>query len=106
MSLVIVFSSGTMLDAADCFFVSSGTMFNATDCRIVPLNEIKNFSNSEISRFGKESGFNIEKSEELLQSIADALWGDGADTEWSSDTIQAIAEALESQRPDLCAARI
>jgi hypothetical protein len=46
------------------------------------------------------------KSEQLLQSIADALWGAGADTEWNSDTIQAIADAILTERPDLPAARV
>lgn len=44
---------------------------------------------------------NADKNEQLLNAIADALWGDGADTPWSSDTIQAIAEAIELERPDL-----
>lgn len=46
-----------------------------------------------------------DPSESLLNSIADALWGDGADTEWSADTVQAIADAILLQRPDLYEAR-
>ena len=41
------------------------------------------------------------QSEQLLQSIAEALWGDGADTPWSADTLQAIADAIDTERPDL-----
>lgn len=44
-------------------------------------------------------------SEQLLQSIADALWGEDADKEWSPDTLDAIAEAIIVQRPDLYQAR-
>ena len=51
-------------------------------------------------------GVSATGSEQLLQAIADSLWGDGADTEWNADTIQAIAEAIKVERPDLIAARI
>lgn len=37
----------------------------------------------------------------LVLCIADALWGDGADTQWSADTLEAIAEAFRQYRPDL-----
>ena len=43
----------------------------------------------------------MNKNEQLLRAIADALWGDDADTEWNSDTIQAIADAIQTERPDL-----
>ena len=36
-----------------------------------------------------------------LRGIADALWGDGADTEWNSDTLDAIADVIRTFRPDL-----
>jgi len=45
-------------------------------------------------------------SEDLLQSIADALWGDGDDTTWCADTLDAIADAIDTIRPDLKAARL
>lgn len=48
---------------------------------------------------------NPNLNEALLASIADALWGDGADTEWSPDTLDAIADAIMLQRPDLYEAR-
>lgn len=56
-----------------------------------------------LGRDGKE--IDIERSEQLLQAIADALWADGADTPWTPDTLGAIAEAIELQRPDLKASR-
>lgn len=92
---------------------STGTMLVASSCYLVPdeaftpegWEDIENFSDSEIARIGKENGVSVFKSEQLLQSIAAALWRDGADTEWDSDTIQAIADAIQSERPDLLAAR-
>ena len=42
-----------------------------------------------------------EVNEQLLQSIADALWGEDADQQWSPDTLDAIADAIINQRPDL-----
>ena len=93
---------------------STGTMLLASSCYLVPdeaftpeeWDQIENFSDSEIARIGRENGVSVEKSEQLLQAIADALWGDGADTEWDSETIQAIADAINTERPDLPAARI
>ena len=93
---------------------STGTMLPAHHCYLVPdeaftedeWEDITNSSDSEIARIGKENGVSVAKSEQLLQSIADALWGAGADTEWNSDTIQAIADAIQSERPDLPAARV
>jgi hypothetical protein len=93
---------------------STGTVLAAHHCYLVPDEaftedewaQIDDFSDSEIARIGKEHGVSVTTSEQLLQSIADALWGDGADSEWSSDTIQAIADAIQSERPDLPAARV
>jgi hypothetical protein len=96
---LIIDSMGTMLVAASCYLVPDEA-FTEDE-----WDDITNFSDSEIARIGKENGVSIAKSEQLLQSIADALWGAGADTEWNSDTIQAIADAIHSQRPDLPAAR-
>jgi hypothetical protein len=93
---------------------STGTMLAAHHCYLVPDEaftedewaEIDNFSDSEIARIGKENGVAVGQSEQLLQAIADALWGEGADTEWDSETLQAIADAIQAERPDLPAARI
>jgi hypothetical protein len=46
-----------------------------------------------------------ERSEQLIQSIADALWGDDADTEWNADTLDAIADAIRLMRPELITSR-
>jgi hypothetical protein len=92
---------------------STGTMLAADSCYLVPDEaftedewaQIDDFSDSEIARIGKENGICVTTSERLLQAIAAALWRDGDDTEWDSDTIQAIADAIQSERPDLPAAR-
>lgn len=43
----------------------------------------------------------MDRNEQLLQAIADALWEEGEDTPWDPDTIQAIADAIQTERPDL-----
>lgn len=48
-----------------------------------------------------DDGDEVNKSEQLLQAIADALWGEDADKEWNADTLDAIAEAIMNVRPDL-----
>jgi hypothetical protein len=95
MTLLIDCSTGAVLSADTCCLIPDGA-FTSDE-----WEQIENFSNSEISRIGLDNGVCIDSSEQLLQSIADALWGEGADTEWNSDTIQAIADALHLQRPDL-----
>jgi hypothetical protein len=93
---------------------STGTMLFAESCYLVPDEafteeewyNIDNFPDSEIARIGKENGVLVLKTEQLLQAIADALWGEGADTPWCPDTIQAIADAIQQERPDLVASRI
>ena len=92
---------------------STGTMLLASSCYLVPDEaftedewaQIDDFSDSEIARIGKDNGVSVYQSEQLLQSIADALWGEGADSEWSADTTQAIADTIHALRPDLPAAR-
>jgi len=96
---LIIDSTGTMLDAVSTYLVPDEA-FTPEE-----WDDIENFSDSEIARIGKENGVSVAKSEQLLQAIADALWGAGADTEWNSDTIQAIADAVLTERPDLPAAR-
>lgn len=98
--LIIDSASGTMLSAFRCYLVPD-EVFTGDEWA-----QIGDFSDSEIARIGKENGVAVGQSEQLLQAIADALWGDGADTEWDSETIQAIAEAIQAERPDLPAARI
>lgn len=100
MALVICAQTGTMLTAENAYVVPDET-FTPDE-----WESIENFSDSEIARIGKENGFSVNTNEQLLQAIADALWGEGSDTPWNSDTIQAVADALQLQRPDLLAARI
>jgi hypothetical protein len=97
---LIIDSTGTMLPAASCYLVPDEA-FTPEE-----WDQIENFSDSEIARIGRENGVSVERSEQLLQAIADALWGDGADTEWNSDTASAIAEAILAERPDLPASRV
>jgi hypothetical protein len=99
MTLIIDSASGTMLAAHYCYLVPDEAFTQEEWYRI------EDFSDSEIAHIGKTHGVSVTASEQLLQAIADALWGEGADTEWNSDTIQAIADAIHSQRPDLPAAR-
>jgi hypothetical protein len=99
MALIIDTSTGTMLTAETCVIVPDEAFTEEE------WNDIENFSDSEISRIGRENGVPVSESEQLLQSIADALWGEGADTHWNADTIQAVADAIQSQRPDLVGAR-
>lgn len=97
---LIIDSGGTMLPAHTAYFVPDEAFTDEE------WKDIDNFSDSEIARIGEENGIAVEKTELLLQSIADALWGEGCDTPWSADTTQAIADAIQLQRPDLIAARI
>jgi hypothetical protein len=95
MALIIDSSTGTVLTAQSCYFLSDDTFTEEE------WEQIDDFSDSEISRIGKENGVNVEKSEGLLQSISEALWGEDADKEWNADTLDAIADAIRRERPDL-----
>ena len=95
MSLIIDSTSGTMLLSHHCYLVPDEA-FTEDE-----WEQIENFSDTEIGRIGRENGVAVERSEQLLQAIADALWGEGADTEWDSETTSAIAEAIRTERPDL-----
>jgi len=98
--MLVIDNTGTMLDAATAYIVPSEAFTEEE------WDEIENFSDSEIARIGKENGVSVEAQEHLLQAIADALWGEGADTQWNTDTIEAIAEAIQTERPDLQASRV
>lgn len=100
MTIIIDSSTGTMLTAHTCYLVPNEAFTESE------WEDIESFSDSEIARIGRENGFSIDTSEQLLQAVADVLWGEGADTEWNSDTLQAIADALQVRRPDLLASRI
>lgn len=104
----------------DC---TTGTFFNAVhavliDCDQLSTAELQSLEDgSDLDRvdLAESVGQDLEQwsspnamsqSEQLLQALADALWGDGADTEWCPDTVQAIADAIQAERPDLVTARI
>ena len=96
---LIIDSTGTVLAAHHCYLVPDEAFTQDEWYRM------EDFSDSELARIGEEHGVSVTKSEQLLQSIAHALWGAGADSEWSADTTQAIADAIHALRPDLPAAR-
>jgi len=50
-------------------------------------------------------GWRPSLAEDLLGSIADALWGESPGQEWDADTLDAIADAVLTQRPDLAQRR-
>ena len=89
--------------------ISTGTVLTAEHCRLVHNDKIREsewnrfdeLSDEESARIGRERGQRITLDDQLVESIADALWGDGADTEWGSDTIDAIADVIRTLRPDL-----
>jgi len=100
MSLIIDSSTGTIVTAHTCYLLSDEAF---TDSQ---WDQIEDLSDSEIAHVGREMGVAVERSEQLLQAIADALWGGGSDTEWDADTLQAIADAVQTERPDLVNARV
>jgi hypothetical protein len=95
MALIIDSSTGTVLTAQSCYFLPDDTFTEEE------WEQIDDFSDSEMGRIGKENGVNVEKSEGLLQSISEALWGEDSDKECSADTLDAIADAIRRERPDL-----
>ena len=85
--------------------ISTGTVLTAEHCRLVhnsdlsesEWEELDNMTDSETGEIARERGRRISLDDQLAESIADALWGDGADT----DTLDAIADAIRTLRPDL-----
>lgn len=53
-----------------------------------------------------DDGEEANKNAQLLESIADALWGKDADKDWSMDTLDAIVDAIMNQRVDLYNSRV
>lgn len=100
MSVIIIdTSTGTMLTAETCYLVPDESFTDEE------WDDIENLSDSEICRIGRENGLKVEITEQLVQAVADALWGEDADTEWCPDTLEAIADAIQNLRPDLYASR-
>jgi len=89
--------------------ISTGTVLTAEHCRLVhnsdlsssEWEELDTMSDSETGELARERGRRITLDDQLVESIADALWGEDADTEWNSDTLNAIADAIRTLRPDL-----
>ena len=90
--------------------ISTGTTLTAEHCRLVHNDKIRasewnrfdEMSDDESMRIGRERGQRIVLDDQLAESIANILWKDGADTEWSSaDTLDAIADVIRTLRPDL-----
>lgn len=89
--------------------ISTGTVLTAEHCRLVhnsdlsssEWEELDTMSDSETGELARERGRRITLDDQLVESIADTLWGDGADTEWGPDTLNTIADAIRTLRPDL-----
>jgi hypothetical protein len=56
-----------------------------------------------VNNFDKlaKASVQAQANDSLVLSISDALWGEGADTEWGPDTLNAIADAIRNVRPEL-----
>ena len=100
-------STGTVLTPHTCVLMPSDTLSDSE------WEDFDSASDSEIIEIGREKGTPLSetmsfsaKSENLLQSIADALWGEDADKEWNADTIDAIATAIMNERVDLYNERV
>jgi hypothetical protein len=85
----IIDDSGTILNASDCYFVDGD------------IPDHLDGDDSGTSEFAQENGVPVRASLYLLNSIADALWGEDADADWGADTLEAIADAIRTLRPDL-----
>lgn len=82
----------------------TGTVLTPSGCNLVNSDHLlddEGYGDSDLIMIGKEHGTPISADYNLVQCVADALWGDGADTEWGADTLEAIAEAFRQYRPDL-----
>lgn len=89
--------------------ISTGTVLTAEHCRLVhnsdlsesEWEELDTMSDSETGELARERGQRITPDDQLAESIANILWKDEANTEWSSDTLDAIADVIRTLRPDL-----
>ena len=97
---MIIGKLGVMAPAVSSYLVPEEAFFSPTWLNV----DVS--SDADLLRFAELNGVLVSKSEQLLQAIADALWGEGADTPWNPDTVQAIADAIKVERPDLVASRI
>ncbi len=93
--MLIDISTGTVLTAEHCVLVHSSDLSESE------WEALDTMTDSETGEIGRERGQRITLDDQLVEGIADALWGDGADTEWGPDTLDAIADAIRTLRPDL-----
>ena len=88
----------------------SGTILRAETCQVLPESALTEDewedSDNAIAEYAHERGHPVSKSEQLLNSIADILWGEEADTPWGRETLQAVADVIRAKRPDLFASRL
>jgi nitrate reductase NapAB chaperone NapD len=110
MALIIDSSTGTVLTAHTCVLVEDDALSEAE------LEALDTMTDCEVGEIARERGKTIctiplehhhklnealEETESLLHSISEALWGEDADKEWNADTLDAIADAIRRERPDL-----
>lgn len=88
MALYIVDNSGTVLPAFECYAVDGDLL--PEDC-----------SDSETAAAAREQGVSVSASLSLLDVIAAFLWEEELNTNWGADTLDAIADAIRTMRPDL-----
>jgi hypothetical protein len=83
----------------------TGTILNPAGCYLVHPDHLldeEEYSDSEAAEIAKEHGTPISADYNLVQCVADALWGDDADTQWDAGpALGEIAEAFQQYRPDL-----
>jgi len=80
---------------------NTGTILNIDSCYVLEGDFDAELSDSELYELAKAEGVSVSDSLNLLDSIADALWGQDADQDWNADTLDAIADAIRTLRPDL-----
>lgn len=73
----------------------------STECKGVVNNGV-NYYNKKGEEVDIDTIYaNYLSAESTLRCVADALWGEDADKDWSPDTVQAIADAIMNCRPDI-----
>lgn len=86
MSLIIDYGTGTMLTAHTCYLVPDDAFTEAE------WDDIENFSDSEISRIGRENGRRVSDESNALDIIARTL----SESEWTPDMFDAIADLVRA----------
>lgn len=100
-NVVVVSTDGSYFGLNTAFLVDTALL---DEDQADSLNE---GTDSERADLCNEVGIDLEHAIKndpdnvLVKCVADVLWGDDSDTEWSADTLDAIAEAFRKYRPDL-----